>query len=188
MSSIDVIFSTPTYRQFRWWDNLKSLQEGEVEELIMNLRGALSAFSAELADRRQPWCDNKMENYKKLLQNTAQEINKQGLTQTHETYLDSLNSFLIEAGCGHQMNKTSRAMAQYLGFFSTVIGWPYVFLIFCTLGKYKIEHLNEDQRIKLLTYIAQNREMLFCRELQNKAIQRNLSKNCMNPDEYRHMY
>lgn len=53
MSSIDVIFSTLTYRQFRWWDNLKNLAEDKVKELIMTLRGVLSAFSAKLTDQRQ---------------------------------------------------------------------------------------------------------------------------------------
>ena len=148
----------------------------------MILRGALSAFSAELTDRRQPWCDKVFEDCKEMLQETARQINKQGLTQTHEKYLDSLNLFLSQAGCDPKMNKTSKAMAQYLWFFSKVIGWPYVLLIFCTLGKHKIEHLNEDQRAKLVTYFAQNRETLFCRELQNKAVQCNLSKNGMNLD------
>lgn len=149
----------------------------------MILRGALAAFSAELTDRRKPWRDQKLEDYKKMLQKTAKRINEQGLTKTHKVYMHSLDSSLAQAGCARiegQDNKASKATRQYLRLISNAIGWSYVLLIFCTLGKHKVEHLDEDQRVKLLKYVAQHRESLFCHRLEDRAIQCQFSKKCMN--------
>ena len=119
MSLIDITFTTPTYQKFRWLDGLETLEEEEIEDLILILRGALSAFSAELTDRRQPWTDQSFEEYKKLLEDTAQQINVQGLTTKHEKYLQSLKSFLVQA---QEENKISKALRQYLWLISKVIG------------------------------------------------------------------
>ena len=185
MSSIDITFALPADSKFRWLDGLDRLGEDEIEERILIHRGALSALSAELTDRREPWWGQSLEYCKNMLQKTARTINDQGLTPTHEKYLDCLTSFLIQAACAEaeeREGKTGKTTRQYLWLISRVIGWHYVLLIFCAQGKHKIEHLDEDQRIKLVIYIAQDQETLFCHRLQDKVIQCNFSKKCMNLD------
>lgn len=81
MSRIDIILLTPTHPEFNWLDGFKSLEEEEIEGIILILRGALAAFSAELTDRRKPWTDQALENYKEKLQETAKQINEQGLSE-----------------------------------------------------------------------------------------------------------
>ena len=169
MSPIEIIFTTPTQPWFRWLDSFKCLREEEIEILIVILRGALAAFSAELADRREPSRDQTLEKYKKMLQETAKQINEQGLTRTHKGYLGSLNESLAQAG--HAQSKKGKAARQYLWLVSSVIGWPYVLLIYCALGKHKVELLNEDQQVQLVKYMAEHRESLFCCRLKDSAIQ-----------------
>ena len=81
MSRIDITLATPTHPEFNCLDSFESLEEEEIEGIILILRGALAAFSAELSDRRKPWTDRTLENYKQKLQKTAKQINKEGLTQ-----------------------------------------------------------------------------------------------------------
>ena len=174
MSSIDITFATPTHPELRWSDSFEGLEEEEIEELVNNLRVALAAFSAELTDRRKPETDRKFEKYKQKLQETAKQINEQGLTKAHEEHLGSLKLILAQAGSAQgerKESKNSKAGRQYLWLISNVIGWPYVLLFFCALGKHKVERINEDQRVKLLKYIVNRRESLFCRRLEDRTIQ-----------------
>ena len=180
MSPIDITFATPTHPEFKWLDSFESLGEEEIKGFIVTLRGALSAFSTELIDRRKPYKDQTLENHELMLQETAKHINTQGLTKTHEIYLGNLDSALAQAACAQAERKESKAARQYLWLISQVIGWPYVLLVFCALGKHKVEHLNEDQRIKIVKYIAKHRESLFCRRLDDKAIQCQFQEYGMN--------
>ncbi|KAL9124348.1 MAG: hypothetical protein Q9217_006315 [Psora testacea] len=173
-SRIAVTLASPTHPEFNWLDSFESLEEEEIEGIILILRGALAAFSAELTDRRKPWMDQALENYKEKLQQTAKQINEQGLTETHEANLDSLKLSLAQTGCAQterKESKPSKAGRQYLWLISNVIGWPYVLLIICALGKHRMERIDEDQRVKLLRWIAKHRESLFCRTLEDRAIQ-----------------
>ena len=172
-SPINITLTSPNYPKFSWSDDLKSLGDGEIEEFTIILRGALSAFSAELADRFKPRKDQEFEHLKNLLQEAAQQINEQGLNATHERYLESLSPLLIQTEDNkvflktdaHQMREKS--MRQYFRIVSKVVDRPYVLLIICALGKHRIMFLREYHRIKLVKYIAQNQETLFCRRLQD---------------------
>lgn len=183
MSRINITLATPTHPEFNWLDSFESLEEEEIEGIILILRGVLAAFSAELTDRRKPWTDQALENYKEKLQETAKQINEQGLTETYEGHLDSLKLSLAQAGCAQterKKSKLSKAGRQYLWLISNIIGWPFVLLIICALGKHKMERLDKDQRVKLLKYIANHRESLFCRRLEDRAIQCQFQEKCIN--------
>ena len=183
MSRINITLASPTHPEFHWLDSFENLEEEDIEETILILRGALAAFSAELSDRREPWTDQALEINKEKLKVTAQHINKQGLTEMHEANLDSLKLPLAQAECAQnerKESKPSKAGKQYLWLVSTVIGWPYVLLIICALGKHKMERMDEDQRVKLLKYTAKHRESLFCRRLEDRAIQCQFQEKCMN--------
>ncbi len=96
MSRIYITLTTPTHPEFNWLDSFESLEEEEIERVILILRGALTVFSAELSDRREPSTDRALEYYKKL-QKIAKQINKQKLTETHEGDLHSLKISLTQA-------------------------------------------------------------------------------------------
>lgn len=183
MSRIDITLATPTHPGTNWLDSLEGLEKEEIEELITILRGALAALSAELTDRREPSTDRALEDYKEKLQKIAKQINKQGLTETHEGDLDNLKISLAQAGSAQverEESQPSKAGQQYLRFISNVIGWPYALLIFCALGKHKVERINEVQRVKLLKYVAEHRKLLFCRQLEDRAVQFRCQEKRMN--------
>lgn len=191
MSSIDIIFVTSIYFKFKWLDSLKTFKKKQIEEFIMIFRGALSVFFAKLTDRRKFWKNQSFENYKKMFQKTVQQINEQKLITIHEKYLNNLNSFLTQtdrAQIEQKKNKTNNVTKQYFWFISKITNWFYVFLIFCALNKHKIEHFDENQRVKFVKYIVQNKKTFFCRNFQNKIIQFNVSKKCINVHWYHHVY
>lgn len=183
MSRIHITLTTPTQPEFNWLDSFESLEGEEIEGVILILRGALAAFSAELSDRREPSTDRALEDYKKKLQKIAKQINKQGLTETHKGDLDSLKISLAQAGSAQverEESQPSKAGRQDLWLISNVIGWPYALLIFCALGKHKVERINEVQRVKLLKYVAGHRKLLFCRILEARAVQFRCQEKGMN--------
>ena len=177
MSHINLTLVTPTHPECNWLDSFESLKEEEIEGILLILRGALAAFSAELTDRRMPWPDHELQNYKKKLQETARQINEQELTRTHKANLDSLTGY---AQHERKESKQSKAGKQYLWLISNVIGWPYVLLIICALGKHKIERIGDNQRVKLLKYIVKHRESLFCRRLEDRAVQYQFQEHDIN--------
>lgn len=179
MSSINIIFVVSKYLKFQWFDSLESLEEKEIENSILILRGALSAFSAELTDRRIFKKDQSLDNHKMTLEKTAQRINTQGLSQTDENYLNTLNLYITQEDV---KDKTKKATTQIFWQTAKLIGWPYVFLIVCALGKHRFAHHDEDHRIKLIKFIAQNRKTFFCQSLQDKVIQFDFEKKGTNLD------
>ena len=117
MPPIDITFATPTHPGLNWLDSFKKLKEEEIEKFILILRSILAAFSAELIDRRGLCTDQSLETYKEKLQETAKQINEQGLTKTYESYLGSLKLSLTQAGCDQNErteSKPSKAGRQYL--------------------------------------------------------------------------
>lgn len=183
MSRIDIILTTPTHPEFNWLDSFGSLEGEKIERVILIFRDALTVFSAELSDRREPSTNRALEDYKKKLQEIAKQINKQGLTETHKGDLNSLKISLTQAGSAQverEESQPSKTGRQYLRFISNVIGWPYALLIFCALGKYKVKRINEVQRIKLLKYVAEHRKLLFCQILEDRAVQFRCQEKRMN--------
>ena len=106
------------------------------------------------------------------------------MTETHKGYLESLGSYLAQADCAqveHKESKIGKATRQYLWLISKAIGWPWVRFIWYALGKYKVEHLNQGQYIKLVKYIAQHRELFVCRRLEDRVVQYQFQERYMNP-------
>ena len=184
MSPINIIFATSTHAKLNWFDSYESIREEDINDLILFLRGALAALSAELDDRKNTQKDETLEDYKRVLWRTAKQINEQGLTETHEGYLESLGSFLAQAGCAQvecKESKIGKATRRLLLLISKAIGKPWVPFIWCALGKHKVEHLNEGQRLKLVKYVAKHRESFFCRKLEDRVVQCQSQEICMNP-------
>jgi len=50
MSSISITFTTAANPRFQWLNNLESIEDEEIEEIIILLRSALATFFTELTD------------------------------------------------------------------------------------------------------------------------------------------
>ena len=172
--SCSINFSTPGKPNLRWFDSLKDLTDKELNAIAIQSRSATAAVFSELSDRSNPWQDQTLEAYHKKLLENADQINREGLTKEHETYL---NTYLV--GLSDARNEI-KVLKQFLWLISRVIGWPYALLLLCALGIHKLQRLDEDQRTKLVKYIAQHRDSLFCPILHEKAVCCKLHRICMN--------
>ena len=167
MLQISITFGTPSNPEFQWIDSLEHLTDEELHEFAVQSRSATAAFFTEISDRSNPRQDETLEEYHKTLQENANQINRKGLTDEYETYLDNLNTYLAGPSNARSDIKVVR---QFLWLVSRVIGWSYALLLFCALGKHRLQKLDEYQRTKLVKHIAQHRDSLFCPILQDKAV------------------
>lgn len=171
MSPISLTFRTPTNPQLPWFDSLKGLSDEELDEVAVHCRSATAAVFSELLDRRHPWKDQTLEAYQNMLLENANRINGKGLTREHKGYLKDLYTYLAGPGDARDEVKLVR---QYLWLVSRVIGWSYALLLLCTLGKHRLQKLDEDWRVKLFKHIIRHRDPLFCPELEDQATRCNL--------------
>lgn len=174
MSPISIVFSTSNKPRFRWFDDLDALTDEELNEIIIHSRSATAAFSAELSDRCKPWRDEKSIRYYNMLWTTVDQINQTGFTYQHETRIQGSYSLLADSETGETARSETKLARQFLWLISRVTCWAHALLILCALGRHAIQKMDDDQRAKLIQFIAQNHKPLFCRKLQEKAIQHNL--------------
>ena len=181
MSPISITFDTPTNPRFQWFDSLKDLADEELDEIAVHCRSATAAIFTELSDRRNPWKDQTLEGYHDMLHKIANQINRKGLTNENELYLNNLHTYL--AGPDDARNEI-KVVRQFLWLVSRVIGWSYALLILCALGKHRLQKLDEDRRVKLVKHITQHRGSLFCPVLEDKAVRCNLHQIRMTIPPY----
>lgn len=177
MSPISIIFRTPTNPNFTWLDTFKGITDKELDEFAIHCRNATAAIFTEISDRRNPWKDRTLEDYQDMLLKNAHQINEEGLTDEHKVYLDNLYIYL--AGPGDTRNKV-KLVRQFLWLVSRVTDWSYALLLLCSLGKHKLQKMDEDRRVKLIKHIAQDRDLLSCPTLKDRAIQCQLHQIRMN--------
>ena len=177
MSSISIVFGTPTNPNFEWYDGFKDVTDDELDEIAIYCRSATAAVVTELSDRRNPWTDRTLADYQETLLENATLINIKGLTNEHEGYLDNLYGYL--AGPGNARNEVKIAR-QFLWLISKVTDWAQALLVLCTLGKHKLQKIDEDRRVKLVEYVVQHRDRLFCPLLKDEAVRCNLQQIRMN--------
>lgn len=170
MPPITITFSTPANLDFRWFDNLEGLTTEELDEIVIQCRSATAAFLIELTDRRRPWRDYALEDYCDILQQTANRINKKGLTKEQELQLQGVYTYLADSGDTQAERNDKKVARHFLWLISRVIGWSYALLTLCALGKNKVEKLNEDQRVKITRFIIQFRGSLFCSSLEEMSM------------------
>ena len=153
MSPISITFTTPTNPEFKRLDSLRGLREEEIEEIIIQLHGALAAFSAELTDRNRPWEDS-TSDYCNRLQKKANEINRCGLPEKYKLSMDLLPTSPMALGNGQPDRQDAKIARQFLLLVSRVMGWAFALLILVTLDKTTVLQLNEDQRVRILKQIS----------------------------------
>ena len=169
---IQISFNAPGQPDLHWPDffsSLTSITSEQLNEIVNQCHWASVAFYTELSDRREPWLDTRLKTYYKALRENADEINKMGYNKRHRACMDDLYELLDEAARPDQ-----RRAGEFLWLISKVIGWHYALLILCAFGKAQIQKMDEHQRIKILNYITQNRKVLYCRKLENEALDQKL--------------
>jgi hypothetical protein len=180
MSPISITFGTPANPKFKWFDSFEGLTDEELDEIVVHCRSATAAFFAELSDRRKPWKDRTLEDYYEILLENADRINRKGFAKEHALRLKDLYMSLADPSNAQIERNENKVARHFLWLVSRVIDWSYALLILCTLGKHKVQKLDEDQRVKLIKHIIKHRETLFCPRLKDKAIQCNLHQIRMN--------
>ena len=177
MSPISIVFRTPSNPNFTWFDTFKSITDEELDEFAIHCRNATAAIFTELSDRRNPWKDRTLENYQDMLLKNAHQINQGELNSEHEVYLDNLHTYLAGPG---DARKDVKVATQFLWLLSRITDWSYALLLLCSLGKHRLQKMDEDRRVKLIRYIIQDRDSLFCPVLKDRAIQCQLHQIRMN--------
>ena len=180
MSPISITFDTSINSCFQWYDSFKGLADKELEEIVVHCRSATTVFFIELSNRRKLWKNRTLENYHDMLLKNVNRINRRGLIDEHEGYLKNLYSFLADSKDAQIERNETKVARQYLWLVSRVIGWFYALLILCALSKHRLQKLDEDQRVKLVKYITQHRDFLFCSKLANKVFRCKLHHIRMN--------
>ncbi len=106
-----------------------------------------------------------------MLQKTAERITNKGFTENYKLYLDNLYRYLADPYNAQKERNESKAAGQYLRLVSIAVGWSYALLILCALKKWRLQNLDENQRVKILRYVFKKRGSLFCFRLEDKAVQ-----------------
>ena len=166
MLPISIPFATATSPGFQWLDGFNSLGDKEIEDVIILLRGVIAVCFAELTDRRKPWNDTSLQDCYDMLQETAELINND---ENHELDLDNVHQYLAGPSDAQKERSEIKAARQYLRLVSIAVGWSYALLILCALGKWRLQNLDDDQRVKILRYVFKKRGSLFCSRLEDKA-------------------
>jgi len=180
MSPISITFTTAANPRFQWLDNLESIEDGEIEEIIILLRSALATFFTELTDRRGPSKNTRLKGLYDSIQRSADDINKEGFTKEHRLLLDNLHLYPMDPDEAQKERNEAKVARQYLWLVSRAIGWSYALLILCALGKSRVHKLDDDQRVRILKHLVKTRGSLLCRRLEDKAVQCNLHQICMS--------
>lgn len=176
MSSINITFGTPNGLNLQWFNSFDRLADGELDQLALLCCNAISALHVEILDRREPWDDQTIEKYYIELLESAIRINKDGLTSQHNSHLVEPYTLLKDPPPNTKESNDIKTFRRYLWSISKVAGWSYALLVLCTMGKHKMQKLDEHQRVKLLKRIVQHRDVLFCPSLEQVAFCHNLQQ------------
>ncbi len=183
MCPAHIAFCTPEKSTFTWLENFEDIPNPELEHLIIECRSAFYSLEAELAIR-QARLDNKLDCYVEL-QKKARIINDRGkLSEQDEveagTFLQALRSDHIDSRQTRGTRKNGTIYIRLLWLISRVVGSAYALLLVCSVSRRKLEKLSAIQSAILVKYVAQHRDSLSCRALEDKANDPGLSKTGTN--------
>lgn len=184
MCPAHIAFSTPKKPKFTWTDTFEDLENAELEQLIIECRGALHSLEAELAARQNPRVDTKLEDCYARLQEKVRTINNMGsLSNKDRASLEEAGTFLEALRSGHidssQTRETRRVGAMYeqlLWLISRVAGPAYALLLICSVARRTVERLNSFQSAILVKRVARYCDSLSSRALEEKANEFSLCK------------
>jgi len=184
MCPAHITFSTPKKPNFTWLDTFKDVENAELEQLIIECRGALHSLEAELAARQNPRVDNKLKDCYARLQEKAGTINNIGALSDKDrasleearTFLKALRSGHIDSSQTRETRKGGAIYEQLLWLISKVAGPAYALLLICGVTRRTVERLNTFQSAILVKYIARYYDSLLSRALEEKANELGLRK------------
>ena len=189
MHPIGITFSASKNPKFTWTDSFESVKNDELEGLIVECRSALHSLEAELSGRKSPQVDENLVVYYEKLQEKAREIDRFGELSSKERLpldearlvIEELKDRKVDVSQTQkdqiprdqirkdQTRREDMIYRQFLWLILRVAGPAYVLLIICSLGRRKVHRLNSSQSARLIKYVAQHRDSLFCTVLENEA-------------------
>ncbi len=189
MYTISITFSTSENTKVFWTDSYKGFETDELKGLIIECRGALHSLEAELSNRQDPQVDNTLESCYNQVQQTASEINRFGELNIKENLplddaklvIEELRDERVDLSQTHrdqiprnrfhsdQTRRDDMVYGQFLWLIAKAAGPAYALLIICSLKRRKVQRLKSTQSARLIKYVTQHRNSLFCSVLQNKA-------------------
>jgi len=177
MCHAHVAFFIPKKLKFTWTDIFEDVEDAELEQLIIECRGALHSLEAELAARQNPRVDTKLEDCYARLQEKARTINTMGALSNKDrasleeggTFLEALRSGHIDSSQTRETRKGGAIYEQLLWLISRVAGLAYVLLLICSVTRRIVERLNSFQSAILVKRMMQCYDSLSSRALEEKA-------------------
>ncbi|KAI4206076.1 MAG: hypothetical protein LQ346_001319 [Caloplaca aetnensis] len=169
MSPIEITFSTPTVSTFAWYESHKRLTDPELNELVIQCRGATAAFCAELNDRYNLTSGHTSQTHYQRLEQAAERINEQGNAEAYANNMQDLYGMLDDPGDAQTERTPSKLARHFIWLVSRVVGWAHALLILCVLGRETVRKMNEYQRAKIITHVFEHQDMLYCQSLQDQA-------------------
>lgn len=192
-----VTFSIPGKGNTKWVDGYEDVSEVELKELIIECSIALASLQDEFSRRLGPkkhdekerkglaalqYCQKNLEmcarriqhdglsldDLKQLTNGTTGEVENEAQTQ-HNRSLE-----VIKVGLGHKVQKSRDPIAidsydEFLWLVSTVVSPALALLVKCSFGTNRVKVLDFAQKAKLVRYIKQKKDELFCAKLEEAA-------------------
>ena len=162
-------FGTADRLRIQWPNRYDNLSDDDLKESILIYQWAAVALSTEFTDRLQRPEDSRLKTYYEQLLANAEWINHRGLTAAHSDRLQYFEQFLIQSLTSGSERSEKFQARQFLVLVSRVLSWPYTLLILCALGKDVLHKMTDGERVKMINYIIQHRDVLYCQELEEKA-------------------
>lgn len=158
---ISISYHTPTKPDCPSFGGLAGLPDNELDEIAFQLRSATAAVSTELSKRHgtkeaKVDCDDLLEK--------ANIVKSEGSTSDQKGSIRNFLTYMTGPGLVHRNIKKGQ---RFLWLISSTTGWSHAILLFHVLGKRKIQRLREEERVKLVEYVAQNRDLLYCPTLDD---------------------
>jgi len=187
MCPVYVAFSTPKKPIFNWTDTFKDIKDPELEELIIECRGALHSLEAELADRQNPQVNTTLNECYTRLENTVRTINESGTLDKRDraclkkecTSLEALKSGQIHSSQTRKTRWNGGIYEQTLWLTSRIVGPAYALLLICGMTRRIVQRMTSSQSAILVKYMAQNYDSLSSRALEAKAVEFGLYKTSL---------
>lgn len=174
-----------------WMDGYEGVSDLEIKERIVECTIALASlqdeFSCRLGLKKSVDKEANLQYCQDNLEKCAQRIQHNGLSlddlkqltnkptgrAENEAQADQHNRSLevIKVGLGHKLQKSRDKYAvetydEFLWLVSTVVGPALALLVKCSFGSKRVTILDLAQKAKLIKYIKEKQNKLFCAKLE----------------------
>lgn len=180
-----VIFALPGKAHFTWARGFDGVDDVEIKELITESTYALGLLQHELSLRQQSSPptepDPKLEYCYEKLKRSAQRL-KDGVSfddldqLTNRPQASDRSIEVIRLGLTKLQPKSRDQWSrdtydEVLWLVSRLISPSHALLVKCSFGKNRVTGLDIGGRAKLIQYVKQNQDSLFCPAIQKRVIE-----------------